>query len=264
MMGAITGVLFFALAAVAIALENNTVDYTSTIDKGKKTPLGTNIAYNGVLKVSTSDDKQPNSAPLTEVFFAKELKNNAARLPSCKQSDVDGKDTVPAKCKRAIVGSGTASSLVGAPGNSSPPSLRQDLEVTAINGDKGKQIMLLLNGGPVHNRVIPGPIQKVSGGDYAYKVNFTVPRELQGQAGAQIALTDFDVDVTTKLTAKVPYGKKPKKKGKKRKTTRVSYLQLKRCPASGTIPSKAIVHFNDDEGNASSRTIESEKTMSCK
>jgi hypothetical protein len=261
MMGAITGVLFFALAAVAIALDNNTVDYTSTITKGKKTKLGTNIAYNGVLKVSTSDGKQPNSAPLTEVFFAKELKNNAKLLPSCKQSDVDGADEVPAKCKKAIVGSGTASSLVGAPGNSSPPSLRQDLVVTAINGDKGKQIMLLLNGGPVHNRVIPGPIKKVSGA-YGYKVNFTVPRELQGQAGAQIALTDFDVKINSTKTVKVKIGKK--KKGKKQKTAKVSYLQLSKCPSSGTLPTKAIVHFNDDQGNASSATQTSEKTMSCK
>jgi hypothetical protein len=265
-LGAVTGVLFFALVAVALALTNNTVTYNSTLTKGKHTKLGTNTAYEGILHVSTDDGKQPNTAPLTEVFFAKQIKNNAPLFPSCKASDIDGKSSVPAKCQKAVVGDGTASSLIGGPGYNPPPctppncAIRQDLVVTAYNGNKGKQILLAVTGGPVNNRVITGTISKAPA-PFGYKVGFQVPADLQEQLGAQIALTDFDVNINSKKTAI----KKIHVKGKKKKQkVKVSYLQLKSCPASGELPNKAIVHFNNDDNSPGGPVVPSETTIPCK
>jgi hypothetical protein len=265
-LGAITGVLFFALVAVALALTNNTVTYNSTVTKGKHTKLGTNVAYEGILHVSTSDGKQPNTAPLNEVFFAKQIKNNATLFPSCKASDIDGKSSVPAKCKKAVVGSGTASSLIGGPGYNPPPctppncAIRQDLVVTAYNGNKGKQILLAVTGGPVNNRVITGTLGTAPA-PFGYKVGFQVPPDLQEQLGAQIALTDFDIKVGATKTAI----KKIKVKGKKKKQkVKVSYLQLKSCPSSGTLPNRSIVHFNNDDNTPGGPVVQSDTTIPCK
>jgi hypothetical protein len=112
--------------------------------------------------------------------------------------------------------------------------------------------------------VIPGAIQKLSGDpEFGYKVGFEVPEELQEQLGAQISLTDFNVTIQTNKKVKVPYGKKPKKKGKQRKKYGASYLQLKKCPTSGDLPVKAIVHFNDDSNNAGGQTVEDVSSSSC-
>ena len=76
LIGVLTGALFFAAVGVAFALTNNTVDYHATVAKEEKTKLGTNVAYEGILHVGTSDNKQPNTAGLTDIYFAKQLKNN--------------------------------------------------------------------------------------------------------------------------------------------------------------------------------------------
>src|SRR4051794_28922386 len=140
------GALVFAAAAWA-AQQSNTVTYSSTVTyKGKGTKKKPkNVLYNGVLHVGTTDNKQPNTAPLTEVFFAKQLKNNGPKFKSCPKGAVDGKGTIPKKCNKAIVGDGTADALVGKPGNPTTgpgASLPAHLSVKALNGPKGKQIFL--------------------------------------------------------------------------------------------------------------------------
>jgi hypothetical protein len=270
LIGVLTGALFFAAVGVALALTNNTAEYSAAITKANKTKLGTNMQYEGILHVSTSDNKQPNTAGLTDVYFAKQLKNNSKIFPACNKSDIDGKqdNKIPAKCEKAHVGDGTASSLVGAPGNNAPPcsppgcSIRQDLTVKVYNGNKGKSVFLAVTGGPVTNRVIDGKISKASGA-FGNKVGFQVPAELQNVLGSQIALTDFDVKLFPKKKAVV---KIVKGKGKKRKVTKVkvSYLQLTKCPASGTLPTRAVVHFNKDDGSAGGQEVTSDNTSACK
>jgi hypothetical protein len=248
--GVVIGALVFAAAAWA-SQQDNQVSYTSTIKyKGKPTSKKPkNVLYTGILDVSGPDNTQPNTAPLTEVFFAKQLKNNAKKFPGCPQSQIDGKSSISAKCKKAQIGGGTADAEVGVPGGSN--SFPQHLTVKAFNGVKGKQIMLALTGGVLQGtyRVIPGPIKKTSG-KFGYKVNFKVPKELQGQVGSQIALTHFNVKI------------KPTKQVKIKKH-KASYLQITSCPKSNKLPTKAIVHFNDDDGNPSSQTKTSTGTMTC-
>jgi len=262
LIGVLTGALFFAAVGVALALTNNTVDYSATLTKGKKTKFGNNLTYRGVLHVGTSDGKQPNTAGTTDIFFAKQLVNNAKIFPSCNKSDIDGKqdNQIPAKCEKAHVGNGSAKSDVGNPG--SPPGATQPLDVKAYNGNKGKSIFLAVTGGPVTNRVIDGVMSKQKG-QFGYKVAFHVPPELQKVLGTQIALTDFDVTIDTKKLATKKY---KVKKGKKKvtKKVKVSYLQLSKCPAGGTVPTRATAHFNKDDGSPGGQDVTSDSTSACK
>jgi hypothetical protein len=260
---AVTGVVFLVVAAVALALTNNTVNYSSTLaQKGKATKKGTNTGYEGILDVGTSDNKQPNVAPLTEIFFARQIKNNAPKFKSCNVADFSGKTSVPKKCEAAQVGDGHATAYVGTAGQPESPGGKQDLDVKAFNGKKGKQILLVLTGGALGSvqQVIPGTI-KPAGKPFGYKVNFGVPKALQGQVQtAQIALTHFDVTIFSNKTAKVVKKVKGRKKGK---VFHVTYLQVTGCPAAGTLPTRARVHFNNDDNSSGGQVVTNDGTMAC-
>jgi len=243
------GALVFATAAWA-AQQNNTFKYRSTAQyKGhpsKAKPK--NLTYTGILDVGTEEGTQPNTAALTELFIAKQLKTNGSKFKGCPPSDIDGKGTITPRCKKAQLGNGKANALFGAPGGST--SLPQNLDVLVFNGPKGKSLLLALTGGALGQsyRVIPGKIKKLKG-KFGFKVGFKIPKELQGQLGSQIALTHFNVKVKTKKQVKV--------KGKK-----ASWFQITSCPKSHKLPVKAITHFNDDAGNPGS-TKTSKSTMKC-
>ena len=253
LIGVMLGALVFTAVAFA-ASQQNTVDYTSKVKyKGKPTPKKPkNVTYTGILAIRTADEKQPNTAPLTELFIAKQLKTNGAKLKSCKKSDFDAQPTIPAKCSKATVGAGTASAYVGKPGNDpQTESLFVPLKVKAINGPKGKTLYLAVFGGAATQnswRAIPGKIVKLTSGKFGQKVGFRVPKELQEPVeGTQVALTDFNVKIKTK-----------------RKTKRKrSYFVITSCPKSKRLPTKAIVHFNDDTNSAPAGTVTSKGNMSC-
>jgi hypothetical protein len=249
------GAVFFALVAIAVASVTPTLSYTSPVkQKGKATKKKpANISYTGILDVKNSDGTQPATAPTTKLFFAKQFKNNSKKFPSCNAKDIDGKQAIPAKCKKAIIGKGSATSQAGTPGQIS--AINEPLTVTAVNGAKGKQLLLVLNASTpvaVQNRVIPGKIGGGSGG-FGYTVTFTVPADLQSQLGLQIALTHFNVVINKTTKVKV--------KGKKQT---ISYLQLTGCPSSKKLPVRAIVNFNNDAGQPGGPTVQSDTTTSCK
>lgn len=227
-----------AFAAVAYAV-TNTVTYTSkTTFKGTpsaKKPV--NVTYQGILHIDTDPQgQQPDTAPRTSVYYAKGYKTNAKYFPFCNSSEIDGHPTLPAKCNKAIVGSGTASALAGRPGTTGS-SIRENLTVKAMNGPKGKTLYLVLNSTPdapvaIQNRVVPGTVVKSSGA-FAFLIRFDVPADLQEQLGLSISLTDFNVKVPG-TARKVKVGKVFKKLG---------YLQLTSC--KGSLPVKAIAQFKD-------------------
>jgi hypothetical protein len=258
------GALVCAVAATtAYALTNNTVKYQAKLkvkgkpSKKKPAPLG----YEGILDVGTTDGTQPNIAPDTTIYYAKQIVQNAKYFPSCNPKKLDGATAVPASCKKAKIGTGVATAFPGSPGQPPLAALQENLTVTAYNGLKGKQILLDLNGSSpqiITNRVIVGTIGKGKGGKFSYSVNFHVPSDLQFQAGFQIALTHFDVKISNKtITAKV--------KGKKKK---VSYLGLTSCPKNKQLPVDTIVHFAQDGSPgtpppAGGPSVESTSTMKC-
>jgi len=195
----LTVAAFMAICAVAYAV-NNTVSYTAKVTyKGKPTKTKpANTAYEGILHVATDQPgQQPESAPTTAIYYAKAYKNNAKYSPFCNKSEIDGQAVFPAKCKKAIVGTGTADATAGTAGGTG--GSQQHLTVTAVNGPKGKSLYLVLNNKPgsvtVQNRVIPGTVVKSSGA-FGFLVRFAVPQELQNVAGLDIALTDFDVKIS--------------------------------------------------------------------
>jgi hypothetical protein len=249
----------------AYALSNNTVKYQAKLKvKGKPSKAKPALlGYEGILDVSTSDGKQPNVAPDTTIFYAKQVVQHAKYFPQCDPKTIDGQPAVPAKCKKAVIGGGSATAFPGSPGQPTIPALQENLTVTAYNGLKGKQILLVLNGSSpqvITNRVIVGTIGKGKGGKFSYSVNFHVPDNLQVQAGFQIALTHFDVKINQKTV-------KAKIKGK---STKVSYLGLSTCPKSRKLPVETTVHFSQD-GTPGSQTappsggqsVTSTSTMKC-
>lgn len=240
----LTAVAVMAITAVAYAV-TDTVSYTAKMSyKGKATKKKpANLTYTGILHIGTDPEgQQPEVAPRTTIYFSKGIKNNAKYFPYCNSSEIDGTSSIPAKCKKAIVGKGTASALAGGPGNPSSQSAKEDLTVTAINGPKGKFLYLVLNSTPtapvaISNRVVPGKVLKAAG-TFGFVVRFDVPADLQNQLGLSVALTDFNVKISGKART-VKVGRKKKK---------IGYLQLTSC--KGHLPVKAIAQFKDVDTGA--------------
>ena len=252
------GVGLLAAAATAWAV-TNTISYSVTLKKGTGKPSAKKpvpVQYNALLHIDTDPaGQQPDTAPVTSIYFPKQIKQNSKILPSCSQSDIDGKQELPAKCKKAKVGSGTASALAGSPGAPASNSVKEDLNVGFFNGPKGKQVLLVLNSQPsapvaITNRVVPGDLAKASA-PFGYRVDFKIPEDLQSQLGLSISLTDFKVSITNKpFTVKIK-GKKVKK----------GYLELTGC---GELPIRAIAHFKDSaNGGANTDVTNDSKAKAC-
>ena len=244
------------ITAVAYAV-TDTVTYSSKMSfKGKPTSTKpANMTYTGILHVDTNPPgSQPETAPSTSIYYSKAVKNNAKYFPFCNKSEIDGAATFPSKCNKAIVGTGTASSLAGTPGSPSSQSVREDLTVKAVNGPSGKVIFLVLTSKPgapvaINNRVVPGTVVKASG-TFGFLTRFDVPPDLQNQLGLSIALTDFNVKISgTPRTFTI--------KGVKKS---FSYLQLTSCP--GTLPVKAIANFRDADTGAN-KPVTSTSSAKC-
>jgi hypothetical protein len=240
------------MTAVAYAV-TDTLTYSAKLSfKGKPTTKKpVNLKYTGTLHIDTDPPgQQPETAPVTSVYFAKGIKNNAKYFPFCNRGEIDGVPSFPAKCNKAKVGTGTAIALAGSPGNPSAQSVREDLNVTAVNGPSGKNLYLVLNSKPgapvaIQNRVVPGTVQKASS-PFGFLVRFTIPEDLQNQLGLSISLTDFNV-VISNTAKKVKIGK-------------VSYLQLTSC--KGTAPVKAIAAFKDSN-TGSPKNVQSQSKAKC-
>jgi hypothetical protein len=237
----LTAVAVLGITATAFAV-TNTLSYTSKLAfSGKPTAKKpSNVAYTGTLHIDTNPSgQQPQAAPVTSVYFAKQIKNNAKYFPFCNRSEIDGQATIPAKCSKAKIGTGTAKALAGTPGNPSTSSVAENLNVTAMNGPSGKSLYLVLNSQPgapvgIQNRVVPGTVVKSSGA-FGFLVRFDIPADLQEQLGLQISLTDFVVKISG-TPKKVKVGKTFQK---------ISYLQLTGC--KGSLPVKAISQFKDPD-----------------
>jgi hypothetical protein len=253
----LTAVAAMAITGVAYAV-TNTVSYSSKMSfKGKPTSKKpANLTYTGILHVDTNPPgQQPDTAPTTSVYYSKAIKNNAKYFPFCNASEIDGNPTFPSKCNKAIVGTGSASSLAGSPGSPSSQSVREDLTVKAVNGPKGKVIYLVLNSAPgapvaIQNRVVPGFVVKASG-TFGFTTRFEVPADLQEQLGLRIALTDFNVKISGK----------PRKLKVGKTTQSIAYLQLTSC--KGSLPVKAVANFKDSANGDAITSVTSTSNSKC-
>lgn len=237
----LTVVAVVGITATAFAV-TDTLSYSAKLNfKGKPTKAKpANLKYTGTLHIDTNPPgQQPEAAPVTSVYFSKAITPNAKYFPFCNQGEIDGNPTFPAKCNKAKVGTGTATALAGTPGNPDSQSVKEELNVTAVNGPSGKNLYLVLNSKPgapvaIQNRVVPGKLVKSSGA-FGFLVRFTIPADLQEQLGLAISLTDFNVVISNASKTFRVGG--TTKKG--------SYLQLTSC--KGSLPVKAISAFKDKD-----------------
>lgn len=234
------GACFFALVATALALTNNDASFTGTLThKGKPSKAKPAPAsFHTITDFTTTDGKQPNVADTTTIFFPKQIVSNGKFFPSCTKAQIDGQSSIPAKCKKALVGSGKATAAGGSPGTTVNPALTENLTVAAYNGPKGKSLLLVLNGSSplaITNRVIEGKMSKASG-KFGFKLAFTTPFDLQFQQGLQTPQTHFDIKIKSVTTSAKVRGKK----------TKVPYLGLTACPKNHTLPTQVTVNFAQD------------------
>jgi hypothetical protein len=247
----LTAVAVLAIAGVAYAVTDTVTYSTKLSHKGTpSTKKPANLSYTGILHIDTNPaGSQPETAPTTTVYYSKAIKNNAKYFPSCSKAEIDGQPAIPQKCRKAIIGSGTAKALAGTPGQPAAQAIHSNLTVTAMNGTNGKFIMLILNAPPggvqIQNRVVPGAIVIHASGQYGSLTRFQVPKDLQEPVpGIKVALTDFNVKIPATKTVTV--------KGKK-----ISYLQVTSC--KNKLPAKAIANFID-ASTGRSKTVTSPQT----
>jgi hypothetical protein len=259
LLGAVLALTAFVGVAYAVT---DTLTYTATVaKKGKasaKNPAP--VQYTGELTIDTNPPgNQPDIGSPTTIYFAKQFIQNSKYFPACAQAEVDGAATIPAKCQKAVVGTGEATAYAGQPGNPRSSSVMEQLDVKAINGaPAGTMLMLVVSSKPgapvaISNRVIPGTLlggaslsKAHSSASWAYGIRFDIPENLQTQLGLSISLAHFKVTIS-------PAIKQLKVKGKKKK---LSYLALSACPPAG-LPVKAVTVFKDSTGATTPVTSES-------
>lgn len=242
-----TAVAVLALSVgVAYAAVTETYQYTASgSHKGKPSKTKpANFGYTSTIKVDTDPPgQQPDTLAQTAVFFDKGIKTNGRYWPFCNKTEIDGKAALPAKCKKAIVGTGTTIAYAGQPGSPKSGSVREDLNLKAINGPKGKSLYIVVTSAPgapvaISNRVVPGVVTK-SSGPYGMVVRWTIPPDLQEQLGLKISLTDLQLKVSSSArTLKIG-----------RTTKKASFLQLTSCKG-GKMAIKSEAKFKDADTGA--------------
>lgn len=231
---------------VAYAAITETYDYTAVgSHKGKPSKAKpANFKYTSTIKVDTDPaGQQPETLAQTAVFFDKGIKTNGKYWPFCNKTEIDGKPSLPAKCSKAIVGTGTTEAFAGTPGNPKSGSVREPLILKAINGPRGKSLYIVVTSAPgapvtISNRVVPGVV-KPSTGPYGFVVRWTIPEDLQEQLGLKISLTDLKLSVPIKVR-KIKVGRVFKK---------ASFLQLTSCKR-GKMAVKSEAKFKDVDTGA--------------
>ena len=211
----------------------------------KKKPKGVKLNFH--LTLGTDDGTSPPTTKETIVSFGKGIKFNASKFPSCTLSTLNSKG--PSGCpKGSKVGTGSATALVGGSPGEPAPSTTETLKVTAFNGPKGKSYLLYLDGDSpaVIKQAIEGKLGTATG-DYGYKLDVTIPANLQQPVpGVFAPLVDFKVSTGGTYT---------KKKGKKK--TKYNYIETTAC-TGGKWPFNAELTFANDTS-----TINAPTTQNC-
>lgn len=228
------GLLTAAAISFALALPSASLAGTNTVAFSGKLAMASmptatapaNTGFEWAHHITTSPaGNQPDTAESFTVLFPAPIVSNARDYPACAASSVDGQQRLSAECQNAMVGSGTATMYAGSPGSPLSNSVREDLNVTVLNGaPAGSALLLVVNSAPaapvaITNRVIAGTVAPADG--YAFGVRFVVPADLQQQLGLSLTITDLDVTISgtpRPITAGAT-------------TAGISYLQISSCSA---------------------------------
>jgi hypothetical protein len=183
-----------ALASVAYAANVYTVSGSTTKPgKGSKAnPIPTGIKLQ--FDVTETDSSKRGTVVEKYALGGEGLVTNPKFFPKCKFSDMDSEATVPAKCKKALVGSGIAKNAAGSSSDQSLASSTPcNLQVRLYNNGSG--MIIRLDGGPpappsfesnqfgcvlpLHTAINGKFVKRKIGGVTASDFTFTVPQNLK-------------------------------------------------------------------------------------
>src|SRR5258705_10345068 len=138
----LTGAALWTSAASALAA-TNTVGYAvaTALSAAPSPSSPANLGHHWPQHVDTTPPgPQPDTSPSHTIFFASAIKSNARYFPSCSRVAIDGTSTMPADCRNAVVGAGTATLYAGSPGSPRTNSVREALTGKLGNGPTGASV----------------------------------------------------------------------------------------------------------------------------
>ena len=233
----------FGLTTVAQAATVAKLDLSLSPSKAgtKKKPRAAKLNF--AFTLGTDDGTSPATAKEVVVSFGKGIRFNSARFPSCTLAILNTKG--PKACpKGSKVGTGSAVALVGGTPGEPPPSTTETLKITTFNGPKGKTYLLFLDGdspAPIKQALV-GKLSR-AGGAYGYKLDVTIPANLQQPiTGVFAPLVDFKIKTGATYTKTRTVTRKGKRT---RVRTRYNYIETYACPARSW-PFRAALTFGND------------------
>jgi hypothetical protein len=138
---------------------------------------------------TTSGDQNKPVIQRAVVLFPKDSLYNGAKYPKCSQTVLARRG--PNACpKGSIMGTGTGSAFAD--------TVLTHPHITVVNGGATRVFLYTVLDNPARVQApVPGVITKMSG-KWAYKLELTVPQNLQIVAGVPIALRDLTFKVGRK------------------------------------------------------------------
>jgi hypothetical protein len=128
LIGAITGAVMLALAAIAFAETEQTYEQSYTKNKVSKS-TGTHFKVSSIDTANTENNQQPKGAREVDISFPSGSKIDYKAAPVCKQLNESDENVCP---KNTKVGSGNAEARLAINGTDPIPA-----KVTAFNRKKG-------------------------------------------------------------------------------------------------------------------------------
>jgi hypothetical protein len=153
------------------------------------------IDFRGHADLSSTDSRPVPALLQTRLDFDRDGRLNTAGLPVCEPAEIEGATPAAAQrhCAAALVGSGHIEAVVSLPG-SSPLTVRSPLSLfngPRLNGNPTVVAHAQVTAPALETYVVVVPIERRSGGTYAYRATIDVP-EIAGGSGA---LTHVDAKI---------------------------------------------------------------------
>lgn len=184
-----------ALASVAFAANVYTVHLGSTTKPGKGSkadPIPTGLKFG--FQVEETDPSKRATVIEEYAIGSEGLVTNPKLFPKCAFSDLDNEPSPPAKCKKALVGTGLVKNAAGPSGDQSLSSSTPcNLQLRLYNNGNG--MILRLDGGPpippsfesdtvgcalpIHTAINGRFVKRKIGGVTSSDFVFTVPPNLK-------------------------------------------------------------------------------------
>jgi hypothetical protein len=187
--------LVVAAVAMAATTHSQTIDAAVSPSKAGTTKAPKPITLQVHLAAQTSDGSVPPASKHTVTYFGRGIVFNGAPFKSCTLETLNDPNKGPSKCPtESKIGGGSATAHVG----NDPNGPDETLQVTVVNGPKGKSTLFHLKGTvPVAvNAAFAGKIVKIRSGAFGYKLDVVIPKALYNPVGTTYTpLTDFNVKI---------------------------------------------------------------------